>query len=146
VLTIKFKDDFKWQSVDMLKYKAEGTHFKDITRQVLFDGQGNLPAQMRYFEIAAGGYSTLERHEHLHLVMILRGSGEALVGTEIVKLQPYDVVHIPALTWHQFCATNNEPFGFLCLVNIERDKPQLPNEHELDALKSDPDIAKFIKN
>ena len=28
----------------------------------------------------AGGYSTLERHQHAHAVMILRGSGRVLVG------------------------------------------------------------------
>ena len=32
-----------------------------------------LACELRYFEIAPGGHSTLERHDHLHSVMIIRG-------------------------------------------------------------------------
>jgi ribulose-bisphosphate carboxylase large chain len=30
---------------------------------------------VRYFEIAPGGYSTLEKHEHEHVVIPIRGRG-----------------------------------------------------------------------
>ncbi len=39
---------------------------------------------------------------------------------------PGDLVTIPAWTWHQFRATAGEPCGFLCMVNRERDRPQVP--------------------
>ena len=67
--------------------------------------------------MAAGGYSTLERHEHMHAVMILRGHGQCLVGEEVRQVKPFDLVTIPSWTWHQFRATEGEPLGFLCMVN-----------------------------
>jgi mannose-6-phosphate isomerase-like protein (cupin superfamily) len=78
-------------------------------------------------------------------VMILRGSGDALVGTDVIKMAQYDVVHIPARTWHQFRATGNEPFGFLCLVNIERDRPELPDEAQIEEIKRDAAVSEFIR-
>ena len=55
-----------------------------------------------------------------------------------------DLVFIPPLTWHQFRASGGGPFGFLCMVNAERDKPQLPSEDELRRLRQDPAIAAFL--
>jgi hypothetical protein len=49
------------------------------------------------------------------------------------------------MTWHQFRATEGEPMGFLCMVNVQRDKPQLPTEQDLAALKADPAIAAFLE-
>ncbi len=72
--------DYRWDAVERLKYKEEGSApFKDITRQVLFE-QPDHAAQLRYFEIAPGGYSTLERHQHTHAVLILRGRGSVSIG------------------------------------------------------------------
>ncbi len=141
----KHQGQFTWDQVSVLKYKEEGTHFKDITRQILFQGMPDLPCQWRYFEIAPGGHSTLERHHHLHVVMPIRGAGHALVGDAIFDLNLFDVVHIPALTWHQFQATGTEPFGFLCLVNIDRDRPERPSGEQLEALRSNPTVADFIR-
>ena len=68
--------DFRWEAVAHQPYKQDGSApFKDISRQVLFH-EDNLACELRYFEMDAGGYSTLERHEHAHAVMILRGHGE----------------------------------------------------------------------
>ena len=50
------------------------------------------------------------------------------------------------MTWHQFRATKNEPLGFLCMVNAERDKPQLPTADDVDRLKRNPAIAAFLGN
>lgn len=141
----KHRKDCTWEQVPVLKYKEDGTHFKDITRQILFEGNTDLPGQLRYFEIASGGHSTLEQHKHLHVVMILRGAGKALIGADVVALEQFDIVHIPAHTWHQFRATHAEPFGFLCLVNVERDKPMRPSEAQLQELRSNPAVAEFIK-
>ena len=144
--TIKHTGLFKWDRSDVLKYKEKGNHFKDITRQLLYPGRPELPVQMRYFEIATGGHSTLERHGHVHMVMVIRGSGEVLVGSEIQKLESFDLVEIPPKTWHQFRATVGETFGFLCLVTTDRDRPELPCEAELAQLKRDPKVAGFIRH
>jgi quercetin dioxygenase-like cupin family protein len=139
------KSPFRWEDVPVLAYKEDGgTHFKDITRQILFDG-GDTGAELRYFEIAPGGHSTLERHDHTHAVMVIRGGGKALVGTSVHTLATNDLIQVPPGTWHQFRATTSAPLGFLCLVRRERDKPQRPTAVELDALRSDPAVGSFIR-
>ena len=131
----KHAGNFHWEGVDVLAYKQEGTApFKDVTRQVLFEGEG-LPVQMRYFEVAPGGWTTLERHEHVHNVMVIRGSGRCLIGEKTHELKVHDLVSVPPLTWHQFRAAANEPLGFLCLVDAERDRPQLPSADDLAKLE-----------
>ena len=136
---------FRWQGVAHLPYKQEGSApFRDISRQLLFHEDG-LGCELRYFEIEAGGYSTLERHEHVHAVTVLRGHGECLVGTDIRALKPLDLVTIPSWAWHQFRASEGAPLGFLCMVNRQRDSPQLPSEDELAQLKAVPGIASFLE-
>ena len=126
--------DFGWCEVERLRYKDEGSApFKDITRQVLF-AQPDQGCELRYFEVAAGGYSTLERHQHTHAVLILRGRGSVRLGSEVHALAERDLVTIDPLTWHQFHAAPDCALGFLCLVSKERDRPQLPNETERQAL------------
>jgi quercetin dioxygenase-like cupin family protein len=140
-----FREGFDWDGVERMPYKEEGSApFKAISRQVLFS-DANLRCELRYFEMQAGGYSTLERHEHAHAVMILRGEGHCLLGAEVRTVKPFDLVSIPPWTWHQFRATRGEPLGFLCMVNAERDKPQLPTAEELRALAADARIAAFLK-
>ena len=139
-----FAENFRWDDVSLLAYKEEGSApFKSITRQVLFQ-DAELKCELRYFEVAGGGYSTLERHEHTHGVMILRGAADVLVGGEVRPVKQFDLVRIPPMTWHQFRTKGDEPMGFLCMVNVERDKPQLPTADEVEQLKSDPAVATFL--
>jgi quercetin dioxygenase-like cupin family protein len=139
-----FAENFRWDDVPILAYKEEGSApFKSITRQVLFKDDA-LRCELRYFEVAPGGYSTLERHEHTHGVMILRGEADVLVGGEVRPVKQFDLVRIPPMTWHQFRTRGKEPMGFLCMVNVERDKPQLPTPDELEQLKADPAVAAFL--
>jgi quercetin dioxygenase-like cupin family protein len=139
-----FFANYRWEGVAFLPYKEEGTApFKSITRQVLFHAP-ELRCELRYFEVAPGGYSTLERHQHVHAVMILRGAADVLVGSEVRPVRSFDLVHIPPMTWHQFRTRGDEPMGFLCMVNAERDRPQLPNEEDLRGLRSDPTVAAFL--
>src|SRR5260370_40570557 len=113
----------RWEGGDGLAYKQEGSApFKDVTRQVLFDSE-DPPAQLRYFEVAPGGHTTLERHEHVHAVMVIRGRGEALIGKEAHAIRQNDLVSGPPMTCHQFHAAAPEPLGFLCLVASDRARP-----------------------
>jgi mannose-6-phosphate isomerase-like protein (cupin superfamily) len=137
-------EDFRWDGVALLPYKEdERALFKSITRQTLFSDP-QMAGELRYFEVAPGGFSTLERHEHMHGVLILRGRGECLVGTEVRPIRTRDLITVPPLTWHQFRASTDEPLGFLCMVNATRDKPQLPTPEDLERLKANPAIAKFL--
>lgn len=138
-------DDFRWAGVDLRLYKEEdAAPFKAVSRQVLFSDP-RLMGELRYFEIAPGGYSTLERHEHMHAVMILCGAGRVLVGGAVHRVKPHDLITVPPWTWHQFRATSGEKLGFLCLVNATRDRPQLPTPEELAALRADPAVARFLE-
>ena len=142
----KATDDYRWDSVDLLPYKEDDRAlFKAITRQTLFSDP-SMTGELRYFEMAADGFSTLERHEHMHAVLILRGRGHCLVGGEVRSVETRDLITVPPLTWHQFRATKGEPLGFLCMVNAQRDKPQLPTADDLARLKADPKIAAFLES
>jgi quercetin dioxygenase-like cupin family protein len=140
----KAAQDFAWDGVARLPYKeADAAPFKAISRQTLFSDP-RLNGELRYFEIEPGGFSTLERHAHMHGVMILRGSGHCLLGGAVHALSPRDLITIEPWTWHQFRAGRDEPLGFLCLVNSERDRPQLPTAEELAGLRKNPAVARFL--
>ncbi|MCA3421146.1 MAG: cupin domain-containing protein [Roseomonas sp.] len=143
-MTVRRFNAFGWENVPVLSYK-EGGPYKDVTRQILFEGAESLPVQWRYFEVQPGGHSTLERHEHIHWVLILRGRGACLVGDEISAIAEHDLVEIGAMQWHQFRAVEDAPLGFLCLVAAERDRPQLPDADDLAALRQHAKIADFIR-
>lgn len=138
-------EPYRWAGVSELAYKEHDTTFRGVTRRVLFgagDGQG---VEVRYFEVAPGGWSTLEHHEHTHQVIVLRGSGAALVQDRVVPLAQHDLVFVPAWAWHQFRATGDEPLGFQCIVPLDRDRPVLPNAEEFAALSADPEVADFVR-
>jgi mannose-6-phosphate isomerase-like protein (cupin superfamily) len=134
----------RWDQVELRPYKEdERALFKDISRQILFSDP-KLAAELRYFEVEPGGFSTLERHDHMHAVMVLRGHGHCLVGNEVREIKLNDLVTVPPWTWHQFRATSGEPLGFLCMVNAARDKPQLPTEEDIAELSRDAAVARFL--
>ena len=136
--------DYGWQAVERRPYKQDASApFRDISRQVLFE-EPELGCELRYFDMAPAGHSTLERHQHMHGVMVFRGHGHCLLGTEVRPVRAFDLVTIPAWTWHQFRATGAEAFGFLCMVNRDRDRPQVPTEAELSALREVPAVAAFL--
>src|SRR5437868_3978816 len=139
-------EGYRWEGVEELPYKEDARAlFKSVTRQVLFSDP-NLRGELRYFEVAPDGYSTLERHQHMHAVMILRGRGHCLVGGEVRPVETRDLVTVPPMTWHQFRASRGEPLGFLCMVDAARDKPQLPSAEDLAKLEADATIAAFLRN
>ena len=136
--------EFRWEQVELRPYKEDARAlYKTITRQVLFCDPG-MASELRYFEVAPGGFSTLERHAHMHAVLILRGSGHCLVGEEVKSLATRDLVTVPPLAWHQFRASKGEPLGFLCMVDAERDRPQLPSADDVARLRQNPAIAAFL--
>ena len=135
---------YRWDGVPYQPYKQDGSApFKDISRQTLFH-DASLGCELRYFEMGAAGYSTLERHEHTHAVMIFRGQGQCLLGTQVLDVKEHDLITISAWTWHQFRASGDAPMGFLCMVNTTRDRPALPTEAELQAMRATPAVARFL--
>jgi mannose-6-phosphate isomerase-like protein (cupin superfamily) len=139
------KGNCRWHDVELMPYKEDDQkQFRSISRQVLFS-DAQLSGELRYFEMAPGGHSSLERHQHMHGVLIFRGRGHCLVGCQVIAVESGDLITVPPWTWHQFRATLGEPLGFLCMVDANRDKPQLPSPADLEELQADPAIAAFLR-
>jgi ribulose-bisphosphate carboxylase large chain len=124
---IRHNGDFTWQGVPLEAYKATTAAWSGITRRELSGRRGETQRfHVRYFEIAPGGFSTLEQHDHEHVVIPLRGRGEVQFGCSIYRVGFGDVVYIAGGDPHQFRNPDDaaEPFGFLCMVNADRDAPR----------------------
>lgn len=138
------KTTYRWDGVEPKIYKADSAVFRDVTKQVLFEREGDLPVQFRYFQVEPGGWSSLERHEHMHMVVIFRGRGHALLGGAVRPVEEGDLMTIPPWSWHQFRADAGGALGFFCLVNADRDKPSYPTAKDLEELRRDPAAAAFL--
>lgn len=117
---------FEWKDVPLEPYKTDTADYKGISRRELVGKRGETTKfHVRYFEIQPGGHSTLEKHEHEHVVIPMRGTGEAQAGCYVWTVGVGDVVYVSPSDPHQFRCPEGaaEPFGFLCIVNSERDRP-----------------------
>ena len=116
----------RWPERPERAYKDRPELYRDVTRRTLLGGgtgEDALRFEVRYFEVAPGGFSTLERHRHPHAVVVLVGRGEVRLGEERHALAPFDVVYVAPGDPHQFRAAADAPLGFLCVVDRERDRP-----------------------
>jgi quercetin dioxygenase-like cupin family protein len=141
---------FRWEGVETRSYKESpgkerGMDWKGVTRHTLA-GPRTIPAafETRYFEFEPGGYSSLEKHEHVHLVVVLRGTGRALVGDRVHDIGPFDVVYVPPLTPHRWLNAGDEPFGYLCTVDGGRDRPRPVDDQEWERLRADVGTAPYV--
>ena len=123
---------FEWSGRPSAAYKdardlAEGLAFKGV-RRVELVGRSGEPTRtdLRYFEIEPGGYSSLEKHLHTHIVIGARGRGVLVLGSRREPLAPMDVACIGPLEAHQLRNESSEPFGFFCIVDHDRDRPAAP--------------------
>lgn len=124
---IRFDGSFGWEGVPLEDYKATTESWRGVSRRELCGKRGESPRfHVRYFEIAPGGFSTLEKHEHEHVVIPQRGEGEVVFGCYRYRVRFGDVVYVAPGDPHQFLCPEEttEPFGFLCIVNADRDLPQ----------------------
>lgn len=122
----KHKGDYRWQGIKTEKYKPEGGDWADIVRRVIVGNYGeSMRFHLRYFEISPGGYSSLEKHRHEHVVICVRGKGKVLTDKKMRTLNSLDTLYIAPDTPHQLSNPFNEPFGFFCIVNAKRDKPRI---------------------
>ena len=141
---------YRWDDVEVKEYRKVGDFFRDINKQVFFDDSHGFSCELRYFEVKPGGFSSFEFHDHVHGVMVLRGKGQVLGyseqrGSFIDDIAEHDLVYVPSRTWHQFQAAEDEFLGFLCLVEIDRDRPRRPNEEEAAEIRKDPLIGEIVR-
>jgi ribulose-bisphosphate carboxylase large chain len=122
----RFKKDFRWSAVKTERYKQQDGGWADIARNVLIGNhEETAKFHLRYFEIAPGGFSSFERHNHEHVVICIRGKGNIVIGKKTHALNYLDTAYVSPDTPHQLQNPYNEPFGFFCIVNAKRDKPKL---------------------
>ena len=123
---------FEWSGRPSSAYKdardlARDLAFKGVRRVELVGKFGERSrTDLRYFEIEPGGYSSLEKHLHSHVVIGARGRGVLVLGTRRETLSPMDVACIGPLEAHQLRNESSEPFGFFCIVDRDRDRPGAP--------------------
>lgn len=129
---LKHRPEFEWSDRPSSAYKdarglAEALAFKGVRRVELVGKFGERsPTDLRYFEIEPGGYSSLEKHVHTHIVIGARGRGVLVLGSQRETLAPMDVACIGPLEAHQLRNESSEPFGFFCIVDHDRDRPTAP--------------------
>ena len=143
------EDGFRWEGAVSEAYKAEGDHFRGATRQTLVGepaGESAPAFETRYFEVAPGGYTTLERHGHAHVVVVVRGRAEVVLDDRLVTAEPLDCLYIAPWSWHQLHAVGEAPLGFLCIVDRDRDRPCTPDADTLERLRAIPEIAHRIRS
>ena len=118
--------EFSWDGIPEQPYKKETHSWQGVARHWLIgDGGETTQFHVRYLEIAPGGHTTLEVHRHEHVIVPLRGSGEVRLGGGDGELQAVthgDCIYIAPEDPHQLRNPSAaEPFGFLDIVNRERD-------------------------
>jgi len=122
-----------WSAVAPQAYKSDTESYCEVTRRVLLGGAegDDLQFELRYFEVAPGGWTSLERHQHPHAVIVLVGRGEVRIGSERHPIEPFDAVYVAPGDPHQFLGGVTEKLGLLCVVDRERDRPELLDEDAL---------------
>jgi quercetin dioxygenase-like cupin family protein len=120
-----FQDGFGWKGARVEKYKTDGNDWSDIIRQVLIGPERtSAKFHVRYFELGPGGFSSHETHNHVHVVIGARGKGKARLNNRDREIKLLDVLYVSPDTPHRFYNPYDEPFGFFCIVNAKRDRPQ----------------------
>jgi ribulose-bisphosphate carboxylase large chain len=119
------KGTFTWKGIKTEAYKQAKGSWNRIIRRSLLDSGVNTKSHLRYFELKPGGRSSLEKHRHEHIVIGIRGEGQALLDKKHYKVNYLDVVYVSPNTPHQFLNPFEKPFGFLCIVSAKRDRPKI---------------------
>jgi quercetin dioxygenase-like cupin family protein len=121
----RHRPDYSWSGVKTERYKTSDGTWQSVIRRVLAGGRGeDAKFHLRYFEVSPGGHTTLERHRHEHVVVVVRGRGKCLVKKRPYEVGFLDTLYIPPDAPHQIQNPFDEPFGFLCVVDAKRDAPR----------------------
>lgn len=124
----RFKRGFRWSATAREPYKLRadaGGEFRGASRQVLVGRHDEqVKFHVRYFELQAGGFTSLERHHHAHVVIGATGRGRVRVADRRYWLRPFDTIYIGPDQPHQLCAAGRGKFGFFCIVDARRDRPR----------------------
>ena len=113
-----------WSGIEPERYKDEPGTWVGVSRRSLISSAG-MGFEVRCFTLDPGGHTSFERHGHEHAVLVLNGNGRVRLGEVWTDLASHDLVHVPSGTPHQFQNTGDTPFAIVCIVDAERDRPEL---------------------
>jgi quercetin dioxygenase-like cupin family protein len=103
------------------KDAGEGT--SKVTIRWLIDKKtGAKNFFMRHFEIEAGGYTPLHKHDWDHEVFILEGEGVIVYEEETKLFRAGDVIFISPNEKHQFRNSGKKLVKLLCLIPNKKDE------------------------
>jgi quercetin dioxygenase-like cupin family protein len=91
---------------------AKGTEIRWLISKE--DGAENFA--MRMFEIKAGGFTPLHKHQHEHEVFIVDGEGVLVCEGKEYQFSKDYVIFVPGDKEHQFKNRGNSVLKFLCLI------------------------------
>ena len=71
-------------------------------------------------QVQVAPYANTERHRHAHesLFTILNGSGEVVIGSEVIPVAAGDVVFVPRWVFHQTRNTTAQPLRLLAVTDF----------------------------
>jgi quercetin dioxygenase-like cupin family protein len=142
----RFRQNYTWEGVEPQPYKPEQRDWTDAVRQVIVGGGGERTGfHVRYFEIGPGGYTSLEKHEHSHVVIAVRGKGTVIAGDQCWDLEFLTGAYVAPNTPHQLVNPGGEPFGFFCIVDAVRDRPQPLSREEVERFQQNPQLRDALK-
>jgi mannose-6-phosphate isomerase-like protein (cupin superfamily) len=132
-----------WEDVEPAGYAADAPATGVVRHTIVGSRKSDASEpgpqmELRYFEVAPGAASRLEKHEHEHYVIVRHGLGYAVIGDTATEIGPDDVIYIGPLELHQFVNRGTTPFGFYCFVDTCRDFSQAPTPEELARLEASP--------
>lgn len=125
---LRFLPGFRWEGRMDRHYKAQGELGFDGVRRVELIGKNGEQSNfdLRYFELQPGGFTSLEKHLHTHVIITTCGTGVLRTDQARTQLVPMDIAYIQPLQVHQLRNEASEVFGFFCIVDRERDRPMRP--------------------
>jgi quercetin dioxygenase-like cupin family protein len=127
---------FRWRGIVLERYRElSGAAAAGASRQVLLAGSRGAPIRfdVRYFELAAGRRTNFEQHRHAHVVIGLRGSGRVRLNRRWLRLRAFDMCYVAPDTPHELHNDRRARFGFLCLVDAQRDRGRALRRHPVTA-------------
>ena len=121
----RHRSDYGWSRTRTERYKASDGTWDEVLRRTLVGGLHGERTKfhLRYFEVAPNGHTTLEKHRHEHVVVVIRGKGRCRIGRKQHTVEYLDTIYIPPGAEHQLSNPFEEPFGFFCIVDARRDRP-----------------------
>ncbi len=118
-----------WQEAEKQSYKEDSNlPFKGVSRVELFGkNQPGTDFDLRYFELKPGGFTSLEKHAHHHVIIGVQGQGELVINDKTFAVSPHDIFKVASFEVHQLRNQGPDPFGFYCIVDHVRDQPVNPS-------------------